>query len=238
MTTEINNRRRNINIILHSSNFREISIGNISPKTLYRSNHPICNGKQVTDIILSANDARIKTIINLVDSTQSLKSKIFTCPWYKKIFDNGNVLALHISMSFNILDRRFCKKLKDGLKFIINHDPPYLIHCEAGIDRTGFLSAILESFMGAKFNDIAKDYMLSYVNSSEYSSNDHRNGSTYIKNLFANIKGQLIDDDENLQTLSEKYFTEYTGIDSGELKMLGNKLMGKESQNEHKGDIF
>jgi hypothetical protein len=131
-------------------------------------------------------------------------------------------------MNFNILDRGFCKKLKDGLIFIINHDPPYLIHCEAGIDRTGFLAIILEFFMGAKFDDIAKDYMLSYVDSSEYSSNDHRNGSTYVRNLFANIKGQLIDDGEDLQSLSEKYFTEYIGLDNGELKMLENKLMGKE----------
>jgi hypothetical protein len=82
--------------------------------------------------------------------------------------------------------------------------------------------------MGANFNDIAKDYILSYVDSSEYSSNDHRNGSAYIRNLFTTIKGQLIDDDENLQSLSEKYFTEYIGLDSGELKMVENKLTGKE----------
>jgi protein tyrosine phosphatase len=213
-------------MVMDSSNFREISIGNIAPKTLYRSNHPICNGKQVSDIILSANNARIKTILNLVDGAQSLQSKIISCPWYKKIFDNGNVLALHISMSFNILDRRFCKKIKDGLGFMIDRGPPYLIHCEAGIDRTGFLSAILESFMGALFNDIAKDYMLSYVDSSEYSSNDHRNGSMFIRNLFANIKGQLIDDDEDLQSLSAKYFTEYIGLDSGQLNILEKKLMG------------
>jgi hypothetical protein len=70
---------------MNSSNFREICMGNIAPNTLYRSNHPICNGEQVRDIIISANNARIKKILNLVDSTQSLKSKIMTCPWYKNI---------------------------------------------------------------------------------------------------------------------------------------------------------
>jgi protein tyrosine/serine phosphatase len=69
------------------------------------------------------------------------------CPWYKKLFDSGDALALHISMRFSAADRGFCKKLKEGIIFMNNHEPPYLIHCEAGIDRTGFLSAILESFM-------------------------------------------------------------------------------------------
>jgi protein tyrosine/serine phosphatase len=214
--------------VMHAFNFREISMGNISPKTVYRSSHPIYNGRQVADIILSANNARIKTILNLSDSIQSLQSRAILCPWYKKIVDSGNVLALHISLSFNALDRGFCKKLKEGLEFMINRDPPYLIHCEAGIDRTGFLAIILESFMGAELNTIAKDYMLSFVDSSEYSHDDHRNGTIFIMNLFAKIKGELIDDDEDLQSLSAKYLAEYIGMDSGELKKLENKLMGKE----------
>jgi protein tyrosine/serine phosphatase len=216
--------------MINSSNFREINMGNIAPKTLYRSNHPICNGKQVKDIIVSANNARIKTILNLVDNTQSLKSKILACPWYKKIFDSGNVLAVKISMSFSVPDRGFCRKLKAGLEFINNHAPPYLIHCEAGIDRTGFLSVILESFMGATFDDVAKDYMLSFVDDSEYSADDHRNGSIFIRNLFGVIKGEPVDVDADLQGLSAKYLSEYNyiGLGSSELKRLEHKLMGNE----------
>jgi protein tyrosine phosphatase len=203
-------------------------MGNIAPKTLYRSNHPICGYEQVTDIILSASNANIKTILNLVDSPQSLQWKTMACPWYKKIFDSGNALALNISMSFNTADRKFCRKLKDGLDFMIDRDPPYLIHCEAGIDRTGFLSIILEAFMGANFDDIARDYMLSFVNNSEYSANDHKNGSIFVKNLFSNIKGKPVDDNEDLQSLSVKFLTDkkYLGLGSGELKRLEDRLRG------------
>ncbi|MDR0998655.1 MAG: tyrosine-protein phosphatase [Treponema sp.] len=35
----------------------------------------------------------------------------------------------------------------------MEHEPPYLIHCEAGIDRTGFLSMLLEAFIGTKFDE-------------------------------------------------------------------------------------
>jgi hypothetical protein len=145
------------------------------------------------------------------------------------MFDSGNALAVNISMRFSVSDRGFCRKLKEGLEFMINREPPYLIHCEAGIDRTGFLSVILESFMGASFNDITKDYMLSFVDSSEYSPNDQRAGSVFIRNLFGTIKGGPVDDNEDLQSLSAKFISDYNyiGLGSGELKKLENKLLTK-----------
>jgi uncharacterized small protein (DUF1192 family) len=69
--------------------------------------------------------------------------------------------------------------------------------------------------------------MLSFVDNSEYSSDDHRNGSLFIRKLFSEIKGGLIDDDEDLQSLSVKFLSEYIGLDSGELKKLENKLNRK-----------
>ncbi len=41
---------------------------------------------------------------------------------------------------------------------------PYLIHCVEGKDRTGFVAALLESLMGAKYWEIKDDYMDSFVN--------------------------------------------------------------------------
>jgi hypothetical protein len=192
---------------------------------LYRSNHPICNGKQVKDIILAANDAKIQTIINLSDNTLALKQKIVCCPWYRKIFERNSVIALNIDGSFDITDDKFNKKLKDGLLFMIEHEPPYLLHCEAGVDRTGFLSMLLEAFMGAKFDDIAKDYMLSFVDDSEYSLNDYKNGSMFVINTFSKIKGGIINTSENLQRLSTKHLLEKIRLSSNEAQMLTNRLM-------------
>jgi protein tyrosine/serine phosphatase len=213
-------------MIIESSNFREIRMGKISPKTLYRSNHPICNRKQVPDIILAANYAKINTIINLSDNIQTLISKVAFCPWYKKIYESNSVITLNIDMQFQITNQRFKEKIKWGIQFMIEHDPPYLIHCEAGIDRTGFLSIVLESFMGAKFDDIVKDYMLSYVDINEYSANDYKNGSMFVRNMFSKIKGSLINSYEDLQYLSKKYLVEKIGLNANQIELLENRLGG------------
>jgi protein tyrosine/serine phosphatase len=212
---------------INSTNFREIKTGKIAPNLLYRSNHPICNGKQVADIILFMDNVKIETIINLSDNLQSLKSKIICCPYYKKIFDENNVIVLNINMKFNIMENIFCQKIKKAILFIIDHNPPYLIHCEAGVDRTGFFSIIVEAFMESKFDDIVKDYMSSFVDIDEYSIKDYKNGSVFVKNLFTEIKGELINQDNDFGFLSNKYLKDAVGLNENELMYLRNKLMNE-----------
>jgi protein tyrosine/serine phosphatase len=45
------------------------------------------------------------------------------------------------------------KKLKAALQFMITHKGPYFIHCFAGVDRTGFVIALMEAFMGANLKN-------------------------------------------------------------------------------------
>ena len=217
-------------IVVSSSNFREIAMGEIAPGTLYRSNHPIYNGKQVKEIILAVNKAKIQTVINLSDNIQSLRSKILYCPWYRKIFEDNRVIALNASMKFSVTEREFMDKIQDALTFMAENDPPYLLHCEAGIDRTGFLSALLESFMGASFDEMVRDYMLSFVDKNEYSGDDHRNGSIFLSNLFSKMKGELIRQTEDLQLVATGYLRYKIGIDDENLLILkwklGNKING------------
>jgi protein tyrosine/serine phosphatase len=214
----------NKNMVLKSSNFREINIGKISSKILFRSNHPICNNNQVKDIVLAANKEKINTIINLSDDMDSLRSKAICCPWYKKIIDNNNVLALNIPMNFDIFDSEFCKKIKDGVIFLLGHNPPYLIHCEAGIDRTGFLSIIFESLMDAQFNEIVKDYMLSFVDENEYTLNDSKDGILFLRNLFTKISGEIFTTNKNLRDLIIDYLKEKIKLNDNEILLLDNKL--------------
>jgi protein tyrosine/serine phosphatase len=212
--------------MLNLSNFREIAMGNIASGTLYRSGHPVCDGKQVPDIILSASEAKIKTIINLSDSRRSLGSMFIVCPWYQRMFDGGNVIALNVSMNFGAAEKGFCDKLKKGIRFMTEHAPPYLIHCEAGVDRTGFLSIILEAFMGAQLEDITRDYMLSFVDTGEYSINESGYGRAFMINLFSEIKDKPLDSNEDLRILAGKYLGGKIGLKSDEMKDLANKLNG------------
>jgi protein tyrosine/serine phosphatase len=214
------------------SNFREISTGNIARGRLYRSDHPVCNGSQVRDIILQASSAGIMTVINLCDTELSLKSKIISCPWYKKIYENGNVIALNMEQCFDVTDKTFTRKLNESILFMLEHEPPYLVHCEAGIDRTGFFSIILESLMKSSFDEIVKDYMLSYVNSSEYSDEDYKKGSTFIRNIFSKIKGGLITVNDDIKTISLEYTANRIGLNFEEISILIEKLT---NENNGKG---
>jgi len=218
-------------ISMNSANFREISMGEIAPGILYRCNHPIYNGKQVNHIIFLVTNAKIKTIINISDSMQSLRSKVSRCPWYEKMLAENNVIALNISMKFDILAKGFINKIGQGIRFLIEHEPPYLIHCEAGIDRTGFLSILLEAFMGAHFDDIVKDYMLSFVENNEYSIKDYKTGSVFVRNLFSEIKRSIDSSNDDLQYLSSKYLTEKTGLGEKELTLIKDRL-GNSYRNE------
>ena len=122
------------------------------------------------------------------------------------------------------MERKFCRKMQDAIDFMTEHEPPYLIHCVAGIDRTGFFSILLESFMGAHIDEMARDYMLSFVEKGEYSENDYTNGFRFLYNLFSKIKGEIIDPDEDLQLLITKYLKEKIKIDDSTLQVLKNKL--------------
>ena len=207
-----------------TSNFREIRAGEISPKTLYRSNHPIYGNSQVKEVVFSANEAKIRTIVNLSDSIPLLRSKLIFCPWYNKIFREKNVISLGISMSFDILESTFLKKIRRGIKFMLEHDPPYLIHCEAGMDRTGFFAMLLESFMQAGIDEMARDYMLSYVDAGAYSHIDSELMFKFIVNTFSKIKGSPLSPDDSFELIASNYLMEKLKLKQEELLALKGKL--------------
>ena len=121
-----------------SVNFREIRAGNIAPNVLYRSSHPIKDNKQDRIISLLAANARIQTVINLSDTDSEIKIKSIFAPWYRELFVNDRVLAIGMDFSFN--SDNFRKKLKRVFQFITTSEGPWLIHCHAGVDRTGIVS--------------------------------------------------------------------------------------------------
>lgn len=40
----------------------------------------------------------------------------------------------------------------------MTHEPPFLVHCRLGTDRTGVVTGFLEALMGASWGEIAEDY--------------------------------------------------------------------------------
>ena len=149
------------------ANFREIVGGNLGSGALFRSSSPVNNeiGRaKYADELVSLNN--IKSVMNLADSRETIegyfKEEDFASPYYKTLYENGQVIALNMGVSFKT--REFQNGLVEGLTFLSKNEGPYLVHCNEGKDRAGFTSALLSALMGLTYDEMASDYMTSYEN--------------------------------------------------------------------------
>ena len=149
------------------ANFREIKGGKIGEGALFRSSSPINNeiGRaKYADALVKENG--IRTVMNLADSEESIFSYMgkedFASPYYASLFENGDVIALNMGVSFKT--REFQASLSEGLTFLASKEGPYLVHCTEGKDRAGFTSALLSALMGLTYQEIVEDYMTTYEN--------------------------------------------------------------------------
>lgn len=149
------------------ANFREIKGGKIGEGALFRSSSPINNeiGRaKYADALVKENG--IRTVMNLADSEESILSYMekedFASPYYASLFENGDVIALNMGVSFKT--REFQASLSEGLTFLTSKEGPYLVHCTEGKDRAGFTSALLSALMGLTYQEIVEDYMTTYEN--------------------------------------------------------------------------
>lgn len=142
------------------ANFRAVSTAGMGKDTLFRSSSPVnpkIGRNRQADEALSLNG--IRTVLNLADYEQEMKA----FPDYSSTYySECGIMNLAMSMDLSVEENRI--KLAQGLRFMISHDGPYLIHCLEGKDRTGFTIAVLESLMGASIGEVVEDYMVTYHN--------------------------------------------------------------------------
>jgi protein-tyrosine phosphatase len=224
MKTENKLSRKSLQNYAQSVNFREIIMGNIKPNTLYRSSHPIKDNEQENKISLLATQASIAAVLNLCDTNSEIARNAIFVPWYNKLYKNGQVIALGID--YNISSDSFNKKLRKGMQFIINTEGPWLIHCIAGIDRTGFVSVVLEAFMGSTLDEIINDYLQSF--NSIYDSSIYREinkeDSCVVMQFLSNMSNDIPVNDHNLQIIAENYLMNSIKLSVDEIELLKNKL--------------
>ena len=149
------------------ANFRAITVGDIAEGVLYRTSSPVNpelgRAAYADDLIEKAG---VKTVVNLADDDEAIQGYFaaegFDSPYYKGLYEAGNVIALNMGVDYKAAD--FQAKLKTGLEFMISHEGPYAFHCTEGKDRAGFTAILLEALMGASQEEIVADYMVSYEN--------------------------------------------------------------------------
>lgn len=142
------------------ANFRAITAGGIGENRLYRSSSPVnpeINRNREADA--AAKEAGVKTFINLADSRQVMEGYEGFAESY---YAGQQVICLNLGVDF--AGDEFKAGLAEGLRFIAAGEAPFLVHCNEGKDRAGFVSAVLEALMGATPEEITADYMVTYYN--------------------------------------------------------------------------
>jgi hypothetical protein len=218
-------------MIIHvrtSANFREIRMGGIGSGILYRSSHPIGDAREDLAITKLAVKARIAAILNLTDTDREIRRKAVLAPWYRKILDAGGVIGL--GMNFDGTSRQFCVQLRKGIQFMLNHPGPYLIHCYAGVDRTGFVAIVLEALMGATIEEIIEDYLKSFLDDEFIAPRDsprYKLDSVAVHEILAKMNNGKMVTEKNLREAAEIYLLTKVALTMTELELLKERLAGK-----------
>ena len=142
------------------ANFRNILTTGMGAGRLYRSSSPInpeLGRNEYADAAIQA--AGVTVIMNLADSAEDAAGY----PGFAESYYAGQkVIYLNLGVDFAADD--FKAGLAEGLRFFAENEGVYLIHCTEGKDRAGFVSALLECLMGATYEEVVADYMLTYSN--------------------------------------------------------------------------
>ena len=157
-------------------NFRNARAGSIGANCLYRSQHPVNGSYRSRFALKLMQENNIRTVLDLSDSDSSLKkyfkkNNIGASNYYRMLYNSGSVYTAHMSGGSRKGSSTRKKVAKVG-RFMAKKKGPYLIHCELGRDRTGFVMLVLESLMGAPYSYMLDDFTFTDMN---------RKGDTYEK---------------------------------------------------------
>ena len=176
------------------ANFREVTTSGMGDDTLYRSSSPINPelGRN-TYADAAAEAAGIKTFVNLADSMEEAEAYEGFAESY---YSTQDVIYLCLGVDFAAED--FQAGLAEGFRFMIENEGPYMIHCTEGKDRAGFTNALLECFMGASYEEVVADYMVTYYNYYGVEPGSEKYDAIAESNIIKSLK--LAFDVEDLTT--------------------------------------
>ena len=202
------------------ANFRVIETTGMGEGVLYRSSSPInpAYGRN-TYADKAAENAGIVTVVNLADPSNTYESTENT------YYSTCKVVYVNLGMDF--LAETTLSGLAEGMRFIINNNGPYLIHCNEGKDRAGFVSALLECLMGATMDEVIDDYMVTYYNYYGVEKDTEKYDAIVKNNLIKVLETTFNVDDvykADLVAEAEAFLVEDAGLTADEVAALKTKL--------------
>ena len=149
------------------SNFRAFSAGDLKEDFLFRGASPVDNSRgraAYVDDLLEKNGVRF--VVDLADSEADIQGYFaaddFKSDYVKSLYEQGNDVLLDMSSGYT--GDAYKQKVAQGLRAALDADGPIYIHCMEGKDRTGFVCMLLEALAGASYDEMMRDYMITYEN--------------------------------------------------------------------------
>lgn len=148
------------------ANLRQLKGGYIKAGTFYRGASP-CNNRhgRAKFVDETISNLGIKYILDLADGPSEVEKYFaradYNSPYFLSLCQDNKVAFPDLKNDFT--SAKYKEDLGKALKILIKNEGPFYIHCIEGKDRTGFVCALLEAFMGASLEEIEADYMLTYM---------------------------------------------------------------------------
>ena len=204
------------------ANFRMIKTSGIGENKIFRSSSPV-NSEigRGTYAMKATEDHGIKTIVNLADTEQEVKDR----DTYKDSFySKQKVIAAGLNIDFS--STTFKEGLARAIHSMADSEAPFLIHCNEGKDRAGYLSALIECLMGASLDEVVEDYMITYYNYYNVVPGTEQYDAIRDKKIIKQLKTAFEVNDlanANLSQLCEK-FLHSIGVTEEDIKKLKLEL--------------
>jgi protein tyrosine/serine phosphatase len=158
-------------------------------------------------------------VINLADASNTYEGSA------DAYYQTCQVTYLNLGTDF--LSEDAMENLARGMRFIIDNEAPYLLHCNEGKDRAGFVSALLECLMGATIDEVVEDYMETYINYYGVEKGSQKYEAVATSNLIptlnANFKVNNVYQ-ADLVAEAEEFLMQELGLSADEVTALKQKL--------------
>ncbi len=193
------------------SNFRALKGGNLKDNLIYRGASPVDNSRNrasITNSLLEKN--KINCIIDLADSSKNMETYLsdpdFNSNYTKSIYEDNRMILLSMSSSYTSLDYK--QKVVNGFRFMLKNDGPYYIHCMEGKDRTGFVCTLIEALLGASYDQMCEDYMITYYNYFKISKENCEDRYDAVVDLYFNSFMETLYKDPTIEILKKASYVD------------------------------
>lgn len=169
------------------SNFRAMKGGSLRDDFIYRGASP-CNNERGRAACTSGLCEKygINAIFDISNDEEALKefdeNSDVDISYWKKLHQAGHVFPVH--MDSRVLSQENAEKVVSEFAKILEEEGPFYIHCLEGKDRTGFVCMLLGILSGFSMDELAEDYLTTYMNYYHLSWEENSDKLQTIRETF------------------------------------------------------